>query len=314
MSNDMMFRIAWMYYQEGMTQQAIARQLGISRFKVMDYLALAKAEGIVQITLNGSPFNCLSLEQELKERLGMEDAVVIPTPTDIQMLKPMLGQACAQHLSQLLEPGMLLGTAWGTTVYEVGEHIQAQPEKKISVITLLGGLTYNELSVILNPFDVAIKIADKLGGHCHFILAPAIVDSSEIRSALVKDKRISHSLDMAASVDIALIGLGATSEDAAMLKMGFVKQETLDDLKSKGAVGDILGRYFDRQGEQVSSSLDERVIGLSLEQLGRVKKVVAVAGGKEKILPILGALKGKYINGLVTDEETAQDVLKKLEI
>lgn len=312
MTNDMVFRIAWMYYQEGKTQQVIARQLGISRFKVMDYLARAKAEGIVQVTLNGSPFNCLSLEQELKERLGMEDAVVIPTPAEKQALKPMLGQACAQHLSQLLEPGMLLGTAWGTTVYEVGEHIQAQPDKKISVITLLGGLTYNELSVILNPFDVAIKIADKLGGYCHFILAPAIVDSSAIRRTLLTDKRIIHSLEMAASVDIALVGLGATSGDAAMLKMGFVKQETLDDLKAKGAVGDILGRYFDSQGKQVSSNLDERVIGLSLEQLSRVNKVVAVAGGEEKVLPIIGALKGRYINGLVTDEETAQAVLKKL--
>jgi len=166
--------------------------------------------------------------------------------------------------------------------------------------------------VILNPFDVAIKIADKLGGYCHFILAPAIVDSPAIRSALLSDKRVVHSLEMAASADIALVGLGATGESSAMLKMGFVREETLAELKAKGAVGDILGRYYDSQGNQVSSVLDDRVIGLSLEQLGKIKRVVAVAGGEEKVQPIIGALKGKYIDCLVTDEETARAVLEKI--
>lgn len=311
MNNDMLFRIAWMYYQEGMTQQAIARQLDITRFKVMDYLARAKAEGIVQITLQGTPFNCLSLEQDLKERFKLKDVVVIPTPSEGDMLKPMLGQACAQHLGQLLEPEMLLGTAWGTTVYQAGEHFQAQPEKKISVITLLGGLTYSEFSVILNPYDVAIKMAEKLGGYCHFILAPAIVDSPEIRGVLLSDKRIVNSLDMAASVDVALVGLGDTSRNAAMLKMGFVESETLEDLKAKGAVGDILGRYYDSNGRQIPNALDERVVGLTLEQLGRIKMVVAVAGGPNKVMPILGALRGGFIKSLVTDEDTALAVLKR---
>lgn len=311
MQNDILFRVAWMYYQEGMTQQAIARQLDITRFKVMDYLARAKAEGIVKISLKGAPFNCLSIEQQLKDRYGLRDAVVIPAPGEGGQLKVMLGQACAQYLSETLQPETLLGTAWGTTVFQVGVHMQSQPEKQISVITLLGGLTYSKLSVILNPFDVAIKMADKLGGYCHFILAPAIVDSPEIRVALMSDNRVVNSLEMAGSVDVALVGLGDTTKDAAMVKTGFLGAETLEELKAKGAVGDILGRYYDIGGRHVPSELDQRVLGLTLEQLKKIKTVIAVAGGESKVAPIAGALQGRYCNVLVTDEDTARAVLEE---
>jgi len=136
-----------------------------------------------------------------------------------------------------------------------------------------------------------------------------VVESAEARAALLQDPQIATTLQKAAQCDLGLVGIGSTGEDMVLFQLGYCNYDAVHDLRSRGAVGDIIGHFFDIYGKPVACGLEERLIALSLEQLHALPTVIAVAGGVEKTGAILGALRGGHANVLVTDMEAAQAVL-----
>lgn len=302
-----MARVAWLYYEEGLTQQQIAKRLGVTRLRVNKLLSRAREEGVVQIHIVGPMAGCFSLEAKLKDGFGLKDCIVVPTPEDAKMVRSVIGAACANYLAKSLHEGDVLGTAWGSTVFEVARYLKPIKVADLSVVLLLGGLTNDPPSV--NPFDIAKTVADKCGGKCYYLFAPSIVDSREIRDAIMSDGRLRSTFEIARQAKKALLGVGEATENAVLVRTGFINASKMTELRLKGAVGDLLGRFFDIHGRPIESDINDRVIGLTLEEVRDIKLTIGVAGGPSKVRPILGALRGKYLDVLVTDEQTAGAVL-----
>lgn len=302
-----MARIAWHYHFGDRTQEEIARLLHISRTRVARGLARAREEGIVQVQVFHPVLNCLRIEQELKARFDLHDAMVVPSQTSGDV-RDIIGKAGAEYLARILRDGDLLGTAWGTTVHAVARHLSRRQLPNLSIVLLLGGLS--SVTPDMDAFDLARTMAGKCGGRCFYLHVPAIVDSSEIREAIISDASVRNALDLARSVSKAILGIGDTTNEAAMLRAGFLDVVKMAELRARGAVGDILGRFFDAQGVPVQSDLNDRTIGLGLDDVKRIPTKIAVSGGHRKVRPILGAIRGGYVDILITDEETAQAILR----
>jgi DNA-binding transcriptional regulator LsrR (DeoR family) len=265
--------------------------------------------GIVQIDLVHPQLNCLSIEKKFRTELGLRDAVIVPTPPlyTEEALWGTLGAAGATYLRRRLRDGVTLGTAWGATLSEVARRIMGEKLEDFSVVMLLGGLT--SVQHAMDPAEIARQIGGAFGGRCYPLCAPAIVDTRRIKDCLLSDTGISSALNIAQAAQVALVGIGSTTDTASVVRAGVVSASQVEELRIRGAVGDICYRYYDADGRAVRTDFDERVVGLSLPQLRKIPEVIAVAGGKTKVKPIAAAIRGGLIDVLVTDESTAGEVL-----
>ena len=305
---DLLVRVSWLYFVEELTQADIAQRMGLSRARVIQLLREARQAKVVSIHISGNSYNCLPLERDVCDRLGLADAVVVPTPAERGRLNTALARGAALYLDRTLQNGEVLGTAWGTTLFEVAKELAPTSQRDITVVLLLGGL----MSTLegMNPNEIARLLAERFGGKYYGIYVPAIVDTKRSRDVIINDQSMRETLQLARAARKAIIGIGTADDDATLLRAGFVGVPMLAELRGKGAVGDILARYFDVEGRPVASGFDDRIIGHTLEDLREIETVIAVAGGPNKVRPILGAVRGGYVDVLVTDETTARAVLE----
>lgn len=306
----LMARVAWLYYNHGLTQQAIGDKLGLSRNKVLRLLARAREEGIVQIRVDHPSIRYMELEERLVEAYGCREAMVVPSGDSPEQTLEALGQFGAIYLERSVRPGDAIGTAWGVTLREVARHLRPQPVADVTVVQLMGGLNAGGL---VNPLDVARVVAEKFDGRLQMLYTPAIVDTPEIRDALLSDNAIAQTLAAGAAVKKALVGIGDVSETSSLVRWQALTEEEMAELKRLGVVGDILGRHFDAWGRPVETPLSDRTIGISLDTLRGIPHVIAVAGGLHKTEAIVGALRGGYVDTLITDHKTAAAVLQVAE-
>lgn len=305
---DLLVRVAWLYFVEELTQAEVAQRMGLSRARVIQLLREARQAKVVSIHISSNSYNCLSLERDVCERFGLADAVVVPTPAERERLNTALARGAALYLDRTLQDGEVVGTAWGTTLFEVAKELAPTSQRDIIVVLLLGGL----MSTLegMNPNEIARILAERFGGKYYGIYVPAIVDTKQSRDVIINDQSMRETLQLARAARKAIIGIGTADDDATLLRAGFVSVPMIAELRGKGAVGDILARYFDLEGRPVSSGFDDRIIGHTLDDLRQIETVIAVAGGPAKVRPIIGAVRGGYVDVLVTDEDTARALLE----
>jgi len=305
---DTLMRVTWMYHVEGMTQEAVATAFGIPRARVIRLLQRAVEEGLVSVQLSGEQFSCIKVANELRSEFGLKDAMVVPTPPDPGRLKHTLGKAGALHLQRQLTDGITVATAWGTTLLEVARALKPQRLESVSVVMMLGGLSRNLPA--LNPNDIARRVAESVGGRMFSLFAPALVDDPELRDLLMRDSNVRAPLELVRASQVALIGVGTCEPSSTLLETGVVSDFEMQALRAKGAVGDILARFFGADGRPVESALNGRVVGLELDDLKGIPTTILVAGGESKTRSILGALRGGYVTDLITDEASARRLLE----
>ncbi len=305
---DLLMRVTWMYHVEGHTQEAVAKAFGIPRARVIRLLQQAMDEGLVRIHLSGDQFNCVAVAEELKATFGLKEVVVAPSPANAAALKGTLGKAGALYLQRVIENGMTVATAWGTTLLEVARALQPQKLEAVSVVMMLGGLSRNLPA--LNPNDIARRVAESVNGRMFSLFAPALVDDPQLRDLLMADSNVKAPLELVRASQVALIGVGTTGPNSTLLETGVLSDFEMQALRAKGAVGDILARFFDAEGRPVDSALNGRVVGLELEDLKSIPTTILVAGGEDKVKAIFGALRGGYVTDLITDETSAKHLLE----
>ena len=304
---DLITRIAWLYYHEKKTQQDIGRQLNLSRPKVQRLLERARDLEIIRFQIRHPYSNLLSLEQHLNKRLGLRDSVVVPTVSkDRNMLRKSFARACGEFLERFLrdEGEMTFGFGWGNTTSFLADYFDPPlVNASVSVVSLIGNLMVN---VAMNPYISAERIARRLDAPFYNIWAPAIAQSKERAGIFTSEPWIEEALRRAEKTDLAVISIGEVSESASLFEMGFLSPDDLSRLRKKGAVADILSRFIDARGNVVDDEIHDRVIGISLDVLRRRETlVVAVAGGESKFDAIRGAVLGGFVDVLITDEEMA---------
>ncbi|MBC8450455.1 MAG: sugar-binding transcriptional regulator [Chloroflexi bacterium] len=306
--DDLLARVAWLYYVEELTQQEIGDRLNMPRVKVTRLLKQARDEGVVEFRI-ARPTAHLELERELRQHFGLQDAFVAPTPLQPARLRAALGEAAARYLQNLFRPGLVVGLGMGRTLAEIPRFVEPHSDGRCVFVEMVGGAGRSDLG--FDTYNVSWRLAECCGGVAEHVFTPVVVESGEARAARLQDSQISATLERAAQSDVALVGIGNTGDDMVLYHLGCCDYAIVRDLRQRGAVGDIMGHFFDVQGQPVACPLDDRLIAISLDQLRAIPTVVAVAGGQDKTAAILGALRGKHASVLVTDMDTARAVLAK---
>ncbi|MGM0366878.1 MAG: sugar-binding transcriptional regulator [Actinomycetota bacterium] len=314
MMNDSLLKVkaAKLYYEHNLSKIEIGKKLRISRFKVANLLDEAVREGIVTIDIKEPEDSFMNLENRLEEKFKIYRAVVVDWGGDYRAAKKNMGRSGAQCLMDLAYDGDVIGIAWGSTIYEMVNQLPDHAGKKdISVVQLTGGL--NQVGARYNAIELASRVAKTFDADCYQLYAPAIVDSYDTKQILLRDSNISRTLEMFARVNIAVVGIGSMlPEPSSMLyKDGYLKEKDLEEVRKVPAVGDINTFFYDRDGNPCETEIGNRTIGMDIGQLKRVRYATALAGGAFKADAIYSALLGKIINILVTDNQTAENLLER---
>lgn len=301
-------RVAWLYHKEDRTQAEIAAMLGLTRLRVNRVLAECRARGIVQVTLNVRLADCVALERALVERFGLADAVIVPTPRDAERIPELVGQAAGEFLAaHLRRHGITrLGIGWGATLREAIRSMPLLDRPDASVTSLMGGLTRGSE---LNTFEIASELARRLGASCFYLAAPIYAGSRRSRDTILAQDVFTEMTERMRAVEIAFLSLGDLSPRSLLIRHGLPADVAPAELAAAGAVGDVLGQFIDAEGARIAHALNDRAVGLSLEELRRIPAVILAAGGTHKAPVIAAALRGGLGRVLISDEAAANAVL-----
>src|SRR5690625_193207 len=301
---DMMVQAAELYYELGLIQEEIARRLNVSRPTVSRLLRQAREHDIVRISVVNPRSRAGELQAQLIEGWSLQDAVVVPTTVGKgRLLVRKLGEVGAQYVERRLTPGRYIGIGLGQTVYNLVhglEGIQSGPH----VVPLCGGTVFSESAYHVN--ELARVAAQKLGGFCHYLHAPAEASSQHVYRALLNDRSVADVIRLWDRLDWAVIGVGSPRHAETPEFRAFVHQA----VEAGGEpVADVCHTLVDGAGAPCLSDGADRLIAVKLEQLRRTPTVVAVAGGVHKADAIRAALRTGFVDVLITDEPTAMAML-----
>ncbi len=308
----LLVKIARSYYDDGLTQKEIGGRLGLSRIKVSRLLSAAREAEIVQIRIVAPEDDHVDLERALEARYGLDEALIAtPLKDDAEHVRIALGEVAAHCLVRGLRGNETLALTWGSTLRAVVEALALRDWPEMRVVQSLGGLGRPDADVY--GADLVQRTTRTLGARARILSAPGIVPTHDIRDALLADPQIADTLSLAAKADIALVGIGRPTPDSVVRQSRILTEETVAELTTLGAVGDIGLRFFDTQGKPIAHEINERIIGLTLEEMAEIRRVIGVAGGKEKFEVIRAAVRGKLVDVLVTDLGNARRLLDDIE-
>ncbi|MFO1120698.1 MAG: sugar-binding transcriptional regulator [Hyphomicrobiales bacterium] len=299
-------RAAWLYFVAGLTQIEIGRKLGVNRIRVNRLLAQAQRRGLVQIRISGRLATCVELEERLKDRFGLAEAIVVPTPPNQALVPHVIATAAGRALASRLKDGMSVGVGWGRTLRLSLRSVPRTAMPNLSVVSLLGGLTK---SSAMNPHEIASHLADLLDAQCYLIAAPALTDSETTRHGLMGQPMLREVFEKGEKVDLAFLSVGELTRSNTMLDVGLISDEDVSSLRKAGAVGNICVYWIDDRGRIVDHPLNRRVMATRPEVLKTIPCVILASGGVSKISTIHGALHADMVDVLITDEEAAAGVL-----
>jgi DNA-binding transcriptional regulator LsrR (DeoR family) len=307
----LMTKVAKLYHESNLNQVEIAGKLGLSQSSVSRLLKKAKVNGLIRITVNIPNGVNTDLEEELVKQFGLKDAVVVDSINDDEnQIMRDIGAAAAYYVENTLKDGEVVGvSSWSETLLALLDAMHPLLNKSgIQVLQVLGGV--GNPSAEVHATRLTGRFAGLVNGTATFLPAPGIVGSEAAVNILREDPYVKEAIDLFGKVTLALVGIGSVEPSKLLDLSGNVfSKEEQAFLRSQGAVGDILLHFFDQQGCPIQSSFNNRVISMRLEQLRKVERSIAVAGGVRKYSAILGALRGGWINILVTDRHTAEHLI-----
>ncbi|MCG2785670.1 MAG: sugar-binding transcriptional regulator [Anaerolineae bacterium] len=296
-----------------MRQSEIAAQLDLSQASVSRLLNRSKEEGIIRISVNLPQGVYTELEEILVKKFGLRDAIVVDSLEDNEkLIQRDLGAATAYYLESAIRPNEVIGiSSWSSTLLALVDALHPLPRKPgVKVVQILGGV--GNPAVEAHATRLTSRLAQLVNGDSVYLPISGILATEAARDVLMADAVVQEALGLFDQVTTALVGIGAIDPSPLLAQSGNIfSQQELALLRQQQAVGDILLRFFDRNGHLVETGLEKRVISMSLEQLTKVSRAVGVAGGSRKYAAILGALRGRWINILVTDQFTAARLAKE---
>ncbi|ABR74935.1 MULTISPECIES: sugar-binding transcriptional regulator [Pasteurellaceae] len=301
--------IAIAYYEHELTQEEIANKFNISRIKVGRLLKKARQEGIVEINVKYHPVFTSQLEDRLIEQFGIQRALIAIDEQNESEQREQVATLVSSYLSNTLKDGMTVAVGQGRNVAAVGEHIGIFPEKNCKFICGIGGV--QRLGDPVDADHICRNLARKFNGANETLYAPAYLEDKAFRDVFMKNGVIKETLDRARKADIALVGIGDMSEESYMVQLGwFTPKEITEARMNLGVIGDIAGYgFFNLQGEPVDTVMNNRVIGLSLEDLRAIPCVIGIASESSKAMAILGALRTGIIDIIATSASNINSIL-----
>jgi DNA-binding transcriptional regulator LsrR (DeoR family) len=300
-------RVAQMYHIEGKRQSEIADLLRMSQATVSRMLKRAEQEEIVRTTVIPPQGTFADLETAIRARYNLTEAIVIDCSEDRDgAIMARIGEAAAHFLEVTLQQDEVIGvSSWSQTILRMVDNIHPMKGTKAKyVVQVLGGM--GDASVQTHATELTARLARLTGGEPRLLLVQGVTSSRDAKLVMLGDPVVRGTMDLFDRLTLAVIGIGAVEPSELLARSGNVfSKEEMSMLYDAGAVGEISFRFFDRGGRQVITPLDERVIGISLQELRKADRVMALAGGASKTEAIAGALRLGIIDILVTDKFTA---------
>ncbi|MDR3495999.1 MAG: sugar-binding domain-containing protein [Ancalomicrobiaceae bacterium] len=297
---ELLSRVAWYYYHDGLTQSEIGERLNLSRIKISRMLERGRRMGLIHVHINSSYGGCFALEARLQELYGLDEARVIPAQ-DGEIIIERLAEAASQYFMGRLQEAEMLAVGWGATVMGALQRLaRTLSYRNISLVSLTGGVSaYIE--------GVA---SGRTSQNVHLIPAPLVVSHESVADAIKAERHVIDVMTMAKTANYALIGIGAVADEATLIGSGYATRQQFETFRRQGAVGDIVGVFYDQTGTVLDLPFHRTLVGLDLDSLRQIPHVVAAAGGAKKVDAIRAGAKGRHFNVLITDEATAQAIIE----
>jgi DNA-binding transcriptional regulator LsrR (DeoR family) len=297
-------RAAWLYFAVGLTQSEIASRLNIESTKAHRLIARASREGMIRVFVEGPVAECVALENALAERFGLSFCRVAPDLGEGDLPLKALALEGASFLRQILERGedKVIGVGHGRTLAAVVGQMPQTPARGVQFVSLLGGLTRKFAA---NPFDVIHRLAERTGAEAYLLPVPVFANSVSDKAVLMQQYGIADVVALARRASLLVVGIGQVSGEGFLVSSGMIKPDEVTELKRVGACADLLGHFFSADGRMLDTDLSARATSMSAADL-RKHRIVAIAGGTAKVTALRAVLRSGVLNGLITDEATAQ--------
>ncbi|GMA09324.1 DeoR family transcriptional regulator [Tetragenococcus halophilus subsp. flandriensis] len=301
-------RVSSMYYEEGMTQAEIARNMGVSRSLISKMLIDAKEAGVVEIFINSKSSYSIRLERELELQYDLKRVLVVDTlDLETSEVKKMAAREAALWLQKMIKGSKKLGISWGESLRELVNRYPFEKQSDVTIFPLIGGMGDKYIDIHSN--QLCYDLARKLRGKTRYLYAPALISNSSLRKELANNPTIYNVMEESKSVDIALVGISDPRNNSTMEKIGYIDKEDIENLKENKVIGDINSRFFGEDGKEADVNINQQVMGISLEEIKKIPTVMAIAYENSKFDAIEVAVKHKLFNVLVTTDEIAKRLL-----
>ena len=296
-------RAGWLYYIAGNTQDEIARKLGVSRQTAQRLVSLAVSEKLIRVRLDHPIGLCLELAERLKAAYHIDFCEVVPSDPESPSTSIGVAEAAAAELERYLVSSHPVIVAMGTgrMLRAMAEQLTPMECPQHKIVALVGNIAPDGSASL---FDVASRIGDRVQAPHYPMPLPVIATTVHEKALLLAQKPLRNVLELAQQADVTFVGIGTVGEDAALLRDGFVKPDEMRAVVRAGAVGEIVGWSYDAEGQLIEGLTNDRVLSVPLSRPA-TRKVIGVAMAPPRLKAIKGALKGKLINGLVTNEAMA---------
>lgn len=304
------------YYVRNMSQGEIAARHFISRQKVQRFLDQGRKENLVEVRVKFPERMHGALESELEDRYGLLEAIIADDGGEANpaILKRNVAELASDYMLRILKSDMTVSIAWSGFVAEMMElaarkiDLLREKPRNIDLVLTLGGLVGAEPD--LESLDASRRLAASIGGKVHLLLAPGVTVAADAWRAVMDDPKMAEVVDLVRRADAAFYGVGALEGGSKL--MDSVRQTApgyLPRLAKMGVVGDINGRFIDRDGVPVETDLDEGLVGLAVADIRSIPLVIGITAGPAKQRALRAALLGKYFKVVVTDVDNARSLM-----
>lgn len=307
-SDDRLRLAARLYYIDGLGQNEVAKFVKVSQAKVSRLLALARERGIVRISVADYEPRQKSLELQLRDLLGLETVVVIKAIDGLALadLRRSVGHFGSAALEGLIQPKDIIAVAGGRTIYELVHHLPEPKNKALTIVQAMGSV--DSTVSAFDAQEVGRVMAQRLGGNFLALHTPAYTPDKLTRDTLRRLQQVRDIYNLLDKANVALVGVG-TLANSVFVERKVITPSDISELQSAGAVGEICGRFFDKDGRECNTAWRDRVMSVEMEQLQRIPRVIGIVSGNDRSAAVLAAVRGKLLKGLIIDEAGAASIL-----
>lgn len=309
-SDHELIKIASMYYEEGMTQAAIAKARGVSRSLIAKYLKDARERGVIEVIIKSESIYTAHLERQLEHQFGLKEAVVVDT-SDLKSedIKKRVSQQAALYLKHIIADYQHIGISWGNSLRHMVDAFPYVNCPEAEVISLIGGLSDDYFDIQSN--QLSYDLARKMRCKAKYLYAPALVSNQGILNELAGNQAIQRVLEEGKHVDLALVGLSSLAQEQNMRRIGYINDEQYAQLQAQGARGVINSRFYDQNGQELDNDVNRSVLGMTLEDIQAIGNVMTVVYGDEKAEAVRIALDNHLVKTIVTTNTIAEQIINK---
>lgn len=298
---------AWLYYEQGMTQQAVADAMRVSRATVNKLLQTARDEGIVTIRVDPAQLGSVRGAKDLQQRYGLRAVIVVPADGSVDQEYARIGQAAGSYLESTVAPDDSVAICWGKTVLAMARTAPQVTLPNLTIVQAAGGAVGAFES---STERCATHLAARFGARCVNLDAPGIVSTAALKEALMAERIIQDKFAILRRCTKIVFSIADLGPQSTAFVSGYLSVEDTQPYRDAGAVGVMAGRFFDAAGEPVIGALDARMIGITLDEMRRIPERICIAGGAAKVAAMHAMLVGGNATVLITDEDTATALLQ----